>query len=177
MRRATLLLSISLLLSTAVFGSEISLQGRHAGDQHGEIHDLEELARGLLVVDFAASWCEPCYEALPKLEALARTHPEVRFVVVSVDETRAGRDRLVRDLGLELPVLWDEGQRIVEGFSPEGFPATYVLDHGRVIHQHIGSDENGWRELVAVLGGGRKGVRSRSANPQVTRSEPLDPDQ
>jgi thiol-disulfide isomerase/thioredoxin len=124
----------------------------HAGDQYGEVHDLASLAEGFLVVDFAASWCEPCYEALPRIEALAQEHPKVRFIIVSVDETEAGRALLVDDLGLELPVLWDEGQQIVEAFSPVGFPATFVLEQGRVIYQHIGSDPGGWQELVAVLG-------------------------
>lgn len=146
-----LVLLVFFVCSLAAFGGGALLQGQ-AGDQYGEVHNLADLGQGRVVVDFAASWCEPCYEALPKLAALAQVHPEVRFVVVSVDETRAGRDRLVKDLGLELPVLWDEGQRIVEGFAPAGFPATYVLEEGKVIHQHMGTEASSWRELVAVVG-------------------------
>lgn len=145
-----------LLLAATVFAGEGLLRGS-AGDQHGTVYNLEDLAHGPLVVDFAASWCDPCYQALPRLEALARKYPEVRFVVVSVDETEAGRDQLVHDLGLQLPVLWDEDHKIVEGFAPGGFPATYVFQEGRVVYQHVGTDEEGWHELVEAVEKNRKG--------------------
>lgn len=163
MRRRMMMGLALLAFSTAVLGGsggEITIQGQ-ASDQHGKMYDLGDLSRGPLVVDFAASWCEPCYKALPKLEALAVEHPEVRFVVVSVDEKQAGRDRLVRDLDLTLPVLWDAGQKIVEEFSPEGFPATYVVDQGKVIYQHSGSDAAGWRDLIDVLREVREDDQSR----------------
>ena len=163
-----LLLSLLLLLTPAVFGGEALLEG-NAFDQHGTVHNLEDLAVGPLVIDFAASWCDPCYKALPKLEALARKHPEVRFVVVSVDETKAGRDRLVRELGLELPVLWDEDQSIVQGFEPDGFPATYVLEEGQIVHRHIGTDEEEWGELVEAVGRARESASSSNETTERTR--------
>ena len=72
-------------------------------------------------------------------------------MVVSVDTSAAGRDRLVRDLGLELPVLWDGDHRIVEHFAPERFPATYLLRDGHVVHQSLGSGDRGWDELVTEV--------------------------
>ncbi len=125
------MVSLLLVLASNLYGGEILVEG-HAEDQFGESHDLQVLAKGFLVVDFAAVWCEPCYKVLPKLEALARQHPETRFVVVSVDASPADRDRLLEELGLTLPVLWHAGHRIVEEFAPKGFPATYVVSGGRV---------------------------------------------
>ncbi len=118
-----------------------------AVDQLGNRHELT--GPGHTVVDFAASWCKPCYQALPRLETLAGEHPGIRFLVVSVDEEVTGRDRLVEDLGLRLPVLWDEGHVLVERFRPRGFPATYVLDsRGEVVYRHTGYSKRKWRELA-----------------------------
>ncbi len=140
-------LALAALLTLA-----IQLTARAEGsDQFGRQHDLAG-GDAYTVVDFAASWCEPCYRALPELEALAAHMPEVRFLVVSVDDEAAGRDRLVEDLELRLPVIWDQGHDLIERFHPRGFPATYVLaPGGEVVHQHVGYSQKKWRRLVAFL--------------------------
>ena len=101
------------------------------------------------VLDFAASWCTPCYRALPRLQALAPEVPDIRVVVVSVDETEEARDRLVRELGLELEVVWDQDHTLISTFAPESFPATYVLDRkGQVVYSHVGYDADVFNEFA-----------------------------
>ena len=158
MRRIRILLAGSFLLlnlTGAVAGAESlgenRLRGARLLDQHGKELDLEALSREHLVLDFAASWCDPCYEALPKLQRLAEDHPEIHFVVVSVDQTEDGWSRLVRDLALELPVVWDDDQRLVESFAPTGFPATYVFENGRLVHQQTGTGSAQWKALLGIL--------------------------
>jgi thiol-disulfide isomerase/thioredoxin len=123
-----------------------------ATDQHGAAHAWRGPFERLTVLDFAASWCAPCRHTLPRLEVYAAEHPDLRFLVVSVDEKVEGRDRLVESLGLRLPVLWDEGHAIAEHYEPEALPVTLVLDReGAVVFRSRGSSERGWRELVAFL--------------------------
>jgi len=125
-----------------------SSSGEELLDQFGQSHELNQ-SDSYTVVDFAAAWCRPCYQALPELEALAEAHPRIRFLVVSVDDSEVGRDRLVEALGLRLPVIWDRAHSLVEGFDPKGFPATYVLDgSGQVIYHHFGYSGRKWRALV-----------------------------
>jgi thiol-disulfide isomerase/thioredoxin len=120
-------------------------------DQFGNHHELKEWD-GYTVVDFAASWCVPCYAALPRLQELAAEHDEVRFLVISVDEKQAGRDRLVVELDLGLPVIWDGNHRIAEHFAPQGFPATFVLDpQGEVVYSHTGTGKKKHARLVEFL--------------------------
>ncbi|HLE85464.1 MAG TPA: TlpA disulfide reductase family protein [Thermoanaerobaculia bacterium] len=121
-------------------------------DQHGRSHAWRGAAGQVTVLDFAASWCAPCWRTLPRLQELADRHPEVRFLVVSVDSDPAGRDRLVAELELRLPVLWDGERRIVEHFQPGAMPATVVLAaDGEVLRRFEGSDPRAWRELVALV--------------------------
>lgn len=121
-------------------------------DQHGVGHALESPAGQYTVVDFAASWCQPCRRSLPLLEELAREHSELRFLVVDVDDEVAGRDDLVRSLGLTLPVLWDEGYALAERLEPGGMPATFVLSpRGEVLYRHVGFNRRAWGDLVAFL--------------------------
>ena len=97
-------------------------------DQHGKEHIWKGESGAVTVIDFAASWCPPCIQSLPRLERLASQYPEVRFLVVSVDKKKSGRDFLVDELGLELPVLWDREYQIAEHYRPESMPSTVVVD-------------------------------------------------
>ena len=123
-----------------------------AVDQHGNTHRWSAEAGAVTIVDFAASWCGPCLESLPRLEAFAASHPEVRVLVISVDDTVAGRDALVRRLDLTVPVLWDEDHRAAEHYRPGGMPATFVFDRaGDEILAVVGSDGDGWQAVQAAV--------------------------
>jgi len=147
----------ALVLAVAAGGAEAPT----AVDQHGAPHAWRGPFERLTVLDFAASWCGPCRYTLPRLEAYAREHPEIDVLVVSVDEKVEGRDQLVRSLGLESPVLWDEGHAIARHFEPEALPTTVVLDtEGDEIYRYLGSSERGWEELVAFLESRRRSADS-----------------
>ena len=118
-------------------------------DQHGRSHAWKGPSGQLTLLDFAASWCAPCAKTLPRLEAFAHQHPDLRVLTVSVDERRKGRDDLVASLHLDLPMLWDEGHRIAEHYQPEAMPAAFLIaPSGEVLHTALGSGDKEWNELV-----------------------------
>ena len=126
---------------------------RAAADQHGNVHRWTAEAGAVTIVDFAASWCGPCRQTLPKLQAFADEHPEVRVLVISVDEKEAGRDALVHELGLTVPVLWDRDHRAAESYRPEGMPATFVFDAaGKAVLSYSGSSSEDWQTLTQTVG-------------------------
>ena len=122
---------------------------RVAMDQHGNSHGWLPEAGAITLVDFAASWCGPCRETLPKLQRFAESHPEVRVLVISVDEQKEGRDALVADLQLKVPVLWDQGHRAAEHYRPGGMPSTFLFDAtGEQVLSYVGSSKKDWQKLV-----------------------------
>jgi thiol-disulfide isomerase/thioredoxin len=121
-------------------------------DQFGRSHRWEGATGQLTLIEFAASWCAPCRRTLPRLEEFARTHPQVRVLVVSVDERREGRDALVDALRLSLPVIWDEEHRIAERFQPEAMPAAVLVSPaGEVLSTARGSRHDDWDRLVRQI--------------------------
>lgn len=121
-------------------------------DQHGTEHAWSGPSGSYTLVDFAASWCEPCWRSLPHLETLAKENPKLRVLVIDVDEAVAGRDRLVAKLKLTLPVLWDEKARIAKHYQPAGMPATFVVDPaGKVIFSSIGFNKPSWERLTKFV--------------------------
>jgi len=147
MRRAALLLALLATLPLAAVET----------DQQGRAHEWAGPSAGYTVVDFAASWCTPCWSVLPRLERFAAEHPQVRVVAVSVDDKVSGRDLLVSRLKLTIPVLWDEKHRIAEHYRPDGMPHTVVLDpSGKVVYRHTGSAPKEWDAMVAFLANAAK---------------------
>lgn len=144
-RRAALILAILLALPFSALAAEET-------DQHGKVHAWKGASSGYTIVDFAASWCSPCWAVLPRLQKYASEHPDVRVLAVSVDDKVAGRDTLVSKMKLTIPVLWDENHRIAGHYRPEAMPSTFVLDpSGKVVYRHSGSAMKEWDAMVAFL--------------------------
>jgi cytochrome c biogenesis protein CcmG/thiol:disulfide interchange protein DsbE len=101
------------------------------------------------IVDFWASWCEPCREALPHLDALAAELGPggVAAYAVSFDDDRAQIAAFLREVPVRFPVLWDRGgQRLSARFEVNRLPTTLVVDRKGVVRLV----QDGWSEAKAV---------------------------
>ncbi len=96
------------------------------------------------VVDFWASWCEPCREQLPLLDRLARTYGERGLAVYAIafDEDRAQVEAFVAATPVSFPILWERGGGpLADRFQISRLPTTVVVDADGVIRAaHLGFD-------------------------------------
>ena len=114
------------------------------------------------VIDFWASWCDPCRDQLPALAALGRSLGArgLRVYAVSVDEDRAQLEAFLAQVPAGLTVLWDRGgDRNTERLDIQRLPTTFLMDrHGvvRAVHQgyEAGHDEALEREVRRLLAEG-----------------------
>ena len=126
---------------------------------NGGTVDSTEWDGDVVVVNFWASWCVPCREEAPELEAFARQWKDrdVRLVgiVYSDDESEAAafRDRY----RLTYPQALDPGGRTAIDFGVFGVPETYVIDRdGTVMAKLLGAVDAGTLErVVASVSDGR----------------------
>ncbi len=83
---------------------------------------------GPMVVDVWATWCAPCIEAMPYLDAIAKARPEVTIVGLSVDASPGDLERWLRNHeGPSYDIGWT-GPDAMTTLGIDGLPALYVLD-------------------------------------------------
>ncbi len=92
------------------------------------------------VVNFWATWCEPCKEEMPLLDRSAAAHPETAFLAIDMDED-GGKVRSFLDefAVTRLDPLVDVGLNTARRFGLASVPSTFFIDaHGTIRHLVIG---------------------------------------
>lgn len=83
----------------------------------------DHLGKDVVLIDFWATYCDPCLAAMPHLNQLYRTHQSRGFVVlgVSIDgpESIAEVRTTVARLGVEFPILLDDDSNVVSKYNPK----------------------------------------------------------
>lgn len=90
--------------------------------------------RGPAVLNFWASWCAPCRDELPILEAFHRAHPEITMIGINYLDAQSDEAvDLARRSGLTYPSYVD-GQGVLSANGPfpnlRGLPYTALVDAG-----------------------------------------------
>ena len=128
-------------------------------DLHGKTWDLAALQGRAVLINFWATWCDPCREEIPSLEALARRHEADSLVVLMVNyrESAHSINRFLEHMPMRLPVLLDADGSAARAWTSRVFPTTVLIDRsGRPRQQVVGAvdwdgdDARQWvRELLS----------------------------
>ena len=98
----------------------------------------------LLVLNFWASWCEPCLVELPSLDAFQRQFAGQGVVVlgVSIDRNEKLYHKFLERAHVSFQTAFDPEANISAGYGTFQVPETYLIDrHGKVLEKVI-SDQN-----------------------------------
>jgi peroxiredoxin len=79
----------------------------------------------LVILNFWATWCQPCALEMPSLEALWRRYQERGLVVLAVSV-----DPYVSHLKLTFPILLDPDSKTSDGWRVTALPATFLVRPG-----------------------------------------------
>ncbi|HLZ25878.1 MAG TPA: TlpA disulfide reductase family protein [Chloroflexota bacterium] len=91
----------------------------------------------VVLVNFWATWCEPCKAEMPGLQQLANELHDRPFMLYSVDlqEDAAQVETFQHDFGLSLYALLDQDGDITRAYGVRALPATFVIDQRGVLRQ------------------------------------------
>ena len=93
-----------------------------------------------LVLNFWASWCEPCKDEAPLLEETWQRYRDEGLVVIGIDaqDFRTDARRFVDRYGLTYPIAFDGHGSSLGRFGNTGFPETWFVGRdGRLVGEHI----------------------------------------
>jgi peroxiredoxin len=102
---------------------------------------LKEQRGQVVLVNFWATWCAPCRQEMPKLNALYDKYKGSGFVLlgVNVDDDARNAATVAGKLGVTFPVLFDTDKNVSKLYDLNSMPSTVLIDRdGRVRFLHRG---------------------------------------
>jgi cytochrome c biogenesis protein CcmG/thiol:disulfide interchange protein DsbE len=103
---------------------------------------LAEHTGEVVMLNFWASWCVPCREEAPLLEATWRAYHDrgVLFIGVNIQDSEEAARAFLREFGVTYPNGPDPGGRIAIDYGVYGIPETFFIGReGRILAKHIGA--------------------------------------
>ncbi|HUB26925.1 MAG TPA: TlpA disulfide reductase family protein [Tepidisphaeraceae bacterium] len=120
----------------------------------GKTHTLSELKGSAVVLDFWATWCIPCHQELPHLDAMYQQQSPNGLKVYAIDTnddtTKAGK--YISDNHLTLPVLLDPDTTAATAYVVDEQPETVIVGKDGVIQKvFIGFTPDTEQKLEAAV--------------------------
>jgi thiol-disulfide isomerase/thioredoxin len=135
------LLRTSMLWSLLVLGAGLV---SHAQAATPSRLDLSPHKGKVVYVDFWASWCVPCRDSFPWMQAMQAKYAAKGLVIVSVnvDEVRADAERFLAKYGRGIAVQYDNAGAIAKEYDLKGMPSSFLVNRaGAASFKHTGFRE------------------------------------
>ena len=136
LRTILLLIYVCLLPVSGAYAADYQLK-----DLDGKLHRISDYRGKFVVINFWATWCDPCIHEMPELERFYQENRD-QAVVWGVTFERVGKERViefVEQLGVSYPIL-GFGQDPQTGYGHVTvLPTTFVIDpEGLFYHRFEG---------------------------------------
>jgi thiol-disulfide isomerase/thioredoxin len=126
-------------------------------DLDGKVHALEDYRGKVVLINFWATWCEPCRDEMPSIDRLRGALAGRPFVVLAVNlaEPESRVRGFLNTMPLGFPVLMDRDTATAKAWKARFLPATFIVGpDGRVRYSYFG--ELDWsresvRNTIAAL--------------------------
>lgn len=149
---ATISSHSSAVVSTQTAAPDFTLKSNQGSNMR-----LNELQGEVVMINFWASWCGPCRKEMPLLNSLYEKYQDLGFTILGVnveaDATKA--NKIISDLGVNFPILYDNNSDVSKKYGVDSMPATVVVDRdGKVRYVHRGyksGDEEKYRDVIKAL--------------------------
>ncbi|MCX8000597.1 MAG: TlpA family protein disulfide reductase [Leptospiraceae bacterium] len=125
-------------------------------DWNGNKHQLKNYKGRLLVLEFWATWCEPCKKAAPIVEKVRKQvqTEQTVFLGVNTDSNKTLEElrQTAKSFGMKYTSLLDPAMELTDALEVEGLPALLILNkEGEVIHKQYGVLPSDFYKLVNFI--------------------------
>jgi len=145
-------MQLSIILLAAVFiglllnglnGKAISAEkGEQAPDftlkdPSGKEYKLSDLRGEVVVVNYFTTWCEPCLDEAPELEAFNSEYKEAKLLVLAKGETSSRVKKYIDESGSKLTYLLDTKEETAKAYNVVGQPETLIINEKGIIRERF----------------------------------------
>lgn len=109
-------------------------------DLEGKNYRLADFKDKIVILDFWATWCEPCRQGIPDLIALQKEYPNLQVIGVSVDQSpKEVIPDFVKEFNINYPILIADDIVVSAYGGIQNIPTTFVIDKkGDIIAKYVG---------------------------------------
>jgi peroxiredoxin len=125
----------------------------------GKPVSLAQYKGQVVMINFWATWCGPCRQEMPHLEAIHKKYSKMGFTMLGVNvepDSKAADAWLSKQATpVSFPILFDTDSKVSKLYSVAGMPSTVIVDRkGKVRLLHKGykpGDENEYLNSIRAL--------------------------
>jgi len=126
-------------------------------DLQGRDVKLSDLRGKVVLVNFWATWCKPCKEEMPAMQASYDKLRDKGFVVLAVNELEdtARVAEHIRTHGHTFEVVMDHNNQVANMYGVVGLPASFLIDPQGIVRERISGSlltESHIQEMVKKYG-------------------------
>lgn len=106
----------------------------------GSEMDLDAQRGKVIVVNFFASWCDPCRQEAIDLEQTWRKHRDqggIQFYGIAYKDAEAKAQAFLDEFGVTYPSAVERGNRTARAYGLTGVPETFVIDQQGLLVRHF----------------------------------------
>ena len=110
---------------------------------------LSEQRGQVVLINFWASWCGPCRQEMPLLDDIQQKYSRLGFTIlgVNVDKDPKQADKILRDIPVTFPVLYDTAGEVSKLFDVDSMPTTVIVDRDGNMRYHHRGFKPGYEDL------------------------------
>lgn len=111
----------------------------------GQVVTLSQFRGKPVLLNFWASWCQPCREEMPYLQQIYNNNKDKGLVFYAIDigESPDTINKFFQDNSLFMPVLLDSDKSVSQSYQITGIPETFLIDKNGIIRKwQIGAYPN-----------------------------------
>ncbi len=132
---------LSIFFSVNIFAQMPVFQLQNLKNDWIQFEDVK--GEKLTVIDFWATWCQPCIRSIPELNKIAEDlkGEGVNFVGISIDGPRnqSKISPFVRSMGIGYPILRDINSEAMTDMNVTSVPTLLIIDsNGELVYTHEG---------------------------------------
>lgn len=130
------------------------LKDRSLTDINGKVFSLYDLKGKIIIINFWASWCDPCVEEFPSLLKLIDLFGDkVVLIAISGDKTKEDIFDFLRIFKVQsqdnFKVVWDKSMVVAESFGTSVLPESYIFDQKLKLIRKVSGVDN-WASPEAI---------------------------